>query len=341
MAEARPVLPTDLLALVSYNGRNYPNQAWTRERLGSAEPPNMTLGSAVDQFLAFARGRSTWISVRRRRLRGLVGARTRGDRQAWEIDYLIDATTQVEALPGLLECAVMDVGRSGGFTVDGAPARLVPAEEDGRLVLIPGRAAFDVEFPARDVPAFGFRRVRLARVDGADAEAERRVAPGRRKARIAAGGVIVSVREDGCFDVDFGGARFEGLGAFDVSNDGTLIYSISGIMLGQNQIVAVERTGRVRPLLEEASTWAQPRISPDGRRLLVRRAGQPDCHLWLYDLERRALTRLTFEGDNHGPMWTNGGNTFTFSRATSAAHRETWRAHVSPDMPGRFRTMAP
>ena len=111
----------------------------------------------------------------------------------------------------------------------------------------------------------------------------------------------------------------EGLGAYDISNDGTLIYSISGIMLGQNHIVAVDRVGRVRPLLEEASTWAQPHISPDGGRLLVRRAGQPDCHLWLFDLERRALTRLTFEGDNHGPMWTDGGNTITFSRATSAA----------------------
>lgn len=114
MAEARPILPTDLLALVSYNGRHYPNQAWTRERLGSAEPSSLKLGVALDQFLVFARGRSAWISVRRQRLRGLVGARTRGDRQAWEIDYLIDATTEIEALPGLLECAVMDVGRSGG-----------------------------------------------------------------------------------------------------------------------------------------------------------------------------------------------------------------------------------
>jgi Tol biopolymer transport system component len=105
--------------------------------------------------------------------------------------------------------------------------------------------------------------------------------------------------------------------AFDVSDDGTLIYSISGIMLGENQIVTVDRTGRVRPLVEEASTWAQPRISPDGQRLLLRRAAQPDCHVWLYDLNRRALTRLTFEGDNHGPLWTGGGSSVTFSRATS------------------------
>ena len=61
MTEARTVLPTDLLALVSYNGRSYKNEAWTRERLGADESSN-TLGLVLDQFLAFARARSAWIS---------------------------------------------------------------------------------------------------------------------------------------------------------------------------------------------------------------------------------------------------------------------------------------
>ena len=112
MTEARPVLPTDLLALVSYNGRGYRNQAWTRERLGADETQN-TLGMVLDQCLAFARGRSAWISVRRQRLQGLVGARRRGGRQAWEIDYLIDATRDQEAVGGLLDCAIAEVGRAG------------------------------------------------------------------------------------------------------------------------------------------------------------------------------------------------------------------------------------
>jgi len=106
------VLPTDLLALVSYNGRSYKNEAWTRERLGSEASQN-TLGLVLDQFLAFARGRSAWISVRRQRLQGLVGARQRGGRSAWEIDYLIDATPDKDAVGGLLECAIAEVGKSG------------------------------------------------------------------------------------------------------------------------------------------------------------------------------------------------------------------------------------
>jgi hypothetical protein len=112
VTEARTVLPTDLLALVSYNGRSYKNEAWTRERVGSEASQN-TLGLVLDQFLAFARGRSAWISVRRQRLQGLVGARQRGGRTAWEIDYLIDARPDKDAVGGLLECAIAEVGKSG------------------------------------------------------------------------------------------------------------------------------------------------------------------------------------------------------------------------------------
>lgn len=112
VTDARTLLPTDLLALVSYNGRSYRNEAWTRERIG-AEESQHTLGLVLDSFLAFAHGRSAWISVRRQRLQGLVGARRRGARQAWEIDFLIDATRGQEAVPGLLDCAIAEVGRSG------------------------------------------------------------------------------------------------------------------------------------------------------------------------------------------------------------------------------------
>src|SRR3972149_126058 len=103
--EARRVLPTDLLALVTYQGRSYRNEAWTRERLGADEAQR-----------PLARGRGAWISVRRQRLQGLVGARRRGGRAAWEIDYLVDATPGHETVVGLLECAIAEVGRGGAQT---------------------------------------------------------------------------------------------------------------------------------------------------------------------------------------------------------------------------------
>src|SRR3990172_1692326 len=99
--EARPVLPTDLLALVTYQGRSYRNEAWPRERVGAAESQR-PLGLVLDKFLAFSRGRSAWISVRRQRLRGLVGARRRGSRQAWEVDYLDRKSTRLNSSHGYI-----------------------------------------------------------------------------------------------------------------------------------------------------------------------------------------------------------------------------------------------
>lgn len=110
---ARPVLPTDLLALVSHNGRVYPNAAETRERLGASEASTFPLESAFERWLSFVTSRNAWISARHQRLQGLVSTRRRGGHQAWEIDCLIDTTKALDAVPGLLDCATAEAGRSG------------------------------------------------------------------------------------------------------------------------------------------------------------------------------------------------------------------------------------
>jgi hypothetical protein len=110
---ARGVLPIDIPALVSHNGKVYPNEARPRECLGLADPAPNPLETALDHWLSFATRRNAWISARRQRLLGLVSARRRGGRQAWEIDCLIDTTPARNAVPGLLECAIQGGGRAG------------------------------------------------------------------------------------------------------------------------------------------------------------------------------------------------------------------------------------
>lgn len=110
--EARSLLPTDILALVVHAGLSYENAAWPRERLGAGDG-QPALSIVRDQLLAFARRRSAWVKVRRQRLQGLVGARQRGGSEAWEIDYLIDATKDHSAAIDLLECAIAEAGKDG------------------------------------------------------------------------------------------------------------------------------------------------------------------------------------------------------------------------------------
>ncbi len=113
---ARTVRPTDLVALVSYDGRVYANEAMTRDRIGTQASPH-PLETAFEQWFSFATGRHTWISVKGPTLRGLVSARKRGSKLAWEVDCLINATDDDGVLMSLLDQLTEAAGKSGALRV--------------------------------------------------------------------------------------------------------------------------------------------------------------------------------------------------------------------------------
>src|SRR5438874_4424162 len=96
MTTARPVRPTDLVALVSFDGRVYPNEAHTWDRLGRQPEGPRLLENALEQWLSFATGRHPWISIQGQTIRGVASARPRGSRLAWELDCLIVAAEETE-----------------------------------------------------------------------------------------------------------------------------------------------------------------------------------------------------------------------------------------------------
>ncbi len=117
MTSARTVRPTDLVALVAYDGRVYPNVAVTRDRTGTQAAPH-PLETALEQWFSFATGRHTWINIRGATLRGLASARLRSSKAAWEVDCLIDAADDDETvLTGLLEQVSTDAGQAGAEKV--------------------------------------------------------------------------------------------------------------------------------------------------------------------------------------------------------------------------------
>ncbi len=89
MSSARRPLPTDLVALVSFDGRVHSNEAKPLDRMGLDERAH-PLDSALEQWFAFATGKHTSVSVRGTTIRGLIAARRRAKQSAWEVDALID-----------------------------------------------------------------------------------------------------------------------------------------------------------------------------------------------------------------------------------------------------------
>lgn len=113
MTRPRAVRPTDLVALVSFDGRVYPNEAKTRSRIGRTDAAPHPLERALEQWFSFATGCHTWISIRGATLRGLVSARRRGSRSAWELDCVINAAEDDDSIClSLLDQALKDAARA-------------------------------------------------------------------------------------------------------------------------------------------------------------------------------------------------------------------------------------
>jgi Tol biopolymer transport system component len=105
---------------------------------------------------------------------------------------------------------------------------------------------------------------------------------------------------------------------FDVANDGTLVYDPSELSDTETVLVWLDRTGARTDIDPIPSTWTQPRLSPDGKRLLLRKVGSPACTLWIRDLERGVLTRVDAQGDCHDPLWSFDGTRILYDSAGEA-----------------------
>ena len=111
---------------------------------------------------------------------------------------------------------------------------------------------------------------------------------------------------------------------YSVSDSGTLAY-IQGGGTGQNDsMVWVDRQGGEETLVPAdadgrrpiplGSYW-DPKFSPDGRQVVV--ADRKDGNdVWVYDLDRATLARLTFDDvEDHTPVWSPDGRWIAYASA--------------------------
>jgi serine/threonine-protein kinase len=104
---------------------------------------------------------------------------------------------------------------------------------------------------------------------------------------------------------------------FSVARSGTLVYVPAGAIpqLGdQRTLVWVDRQGRETPLAAPPRGYVYPRLSPDGTRVALDTRDPGGVDIWIWDVARETLTRLTFDpGQDRAPAWSPDGRRIAFS----------------------------
>jgi eukaryotic-like serine/threonine-protein kinase len=106
---------------------------------------------------------------------------------------------------------------------------------------------------------------------------------------------------------------FSGVGGYQVSDGGDLIYMRGAPSRGRSEILAVDRTGASRVVTTLPVSASRPALSPDGRKVALTIA-TANREVWLYDLESAVATRLGSQpGDNLGGVWTPDGKRLIYT----------------------------
>jgi Tol biopolymer transport system component len=216
------------------------------------------------------------------------------------------------------------VSAAGG----GTPEPLMPARQQGAVagpVLLPGGRA--VLFHAFNDSAGD----RVAVLD-LDTGEEKTVVDGGSNPAYLDSGHVVFARGDTLMAVAFNaselaatgepvalvqGVRRSAGGATDyaLSANGTLVYVPGTAQEVSNfAVVWVDRSGQVvgRAVSELVGNPRDPRLSPDGQRLLLVIGPENEGDLWSYDLRGRPPIPLALPSDNRFPVWSPDGRRVAF-----------------------------
>ncbi len=121
-------------------------------------------------------------------------------------------------------------------------------------------------------------------------------------------------------------ANMSGAGQFAVSDDGSLAFVAGGMPSpAEGRLAAVDRRGGVTLLPAPPRSYVPVvRLSPSGQSLAVVVRSLTARGLWLYNMKRGTLSRLTREGEVLYPMWDAAGEHVAFTWMSEGIEQVAW-----------------
>jgi serine/threonine protein kinase/Tol biopolymer transport system component len=134
-------------------------------------------------------------------------------------------------------------------------------------------------------------------------------------------------------------ALMSGGAEYDVTQSGLLAYVPGTAKSPTRSLAWVDRSGLTKSIPAIPRAYTSPRLSPDGKLLALLVFDPTSPNIWIYELARNTLTRLTFgPGANSTPIWspdgrrivyrTRGAPSFRWKRADGSGSEEVLLGHL-------------
>lgn len=105
-----------------------------------------------------------------------------------------------------------------------------------------------------------------------------------------------------------------GVAQYAVSKNGTLCYVPGGAMTARSKLYWVSPDGQRTELLDQDGVIQSAAVSKDGRYLALE-IDAANANIWIYNIARKSLSRLTFKGSCNRPTWDAKGEMVYFASA--------------------------